>query len=68
MRSTASTNASTTCHSLLIPSDVITHSSNSTSEDIAMYTHKPKAYEFIVLGSAFINYVYTYIADHSHWM
>ena len=33
------TNASTTCHALSIASDVITHSSKSTSEDIAMYVH-----------------------------
>ena len=25
-------------------------------------------YEFIVLWSVFINYVYMYVADNSHWM
>ena len=63
----ASTNTSTTCHALSIQSDVITQQQQYIWEYRNIHTHTHKLYEFIVLWSAFINYIHMYIVDCSHW-
>ena len=66
VRSTASTNTSKTWNTLSIQSDAITHSSNSISEDHNACTHQ------MCMNSSFCglhsSFMYTYVADHSHWM
>ena len=68
VRSTASTITSITYDALSIRSDVITQQQQQyVCLRILQCTHTPKAYEFIVLWSAFITSIYMYVANHSHW-